>query len=119
MIGRCWIPAPRCGYEGPGVAGHHELCRDETGAYVFPEIEIPLCQPGCHQAGIEELLRAEGLLTPLPATPGVVVGRVGVTFSWLGMPGTGDLILPDWFFAKNAQVLIPISRSLRTSEGVR
>jgi hypothetical protein len=118
MTGRCWIPAPRCGYVGPGVQGHDELGRDETGRYVEPRILIPFCQPGCHQGGIEQFLRREGLHRPVPTTAGVLIGRIGVTCQWLGLPGTGELLIPDWFFAKNAEVLLPLSRDLRTSEGL-
>jgi hypothetical protein len=115
---RCWIPAPRCGHEGPGVAGHHVLGCDETGAYIEPEILVSLCQPDCHQGGVHRLLKAEGIDGLRPATPGVLIGRIGVTLSWLGIPGTGELTIPDWFFAALAEVLLQISRELRRAEAL-
>lgn len=118
MNGACAIPAPRCGYVGPGVNGHDMLLRDERRAYIEPRILLPLCG-ACHQEGIHELLTAARLNTPMPATPGVIVGRVGVTLGWLGLPRRGIVTVSCEFLADVADVLGTQSRVLLRQEGLR
>jgi len=113
----CTIPAPRCGYVGPGVAGHHVLLCGADGEYVQPEILLPLCQPACHQAGVHRLLQIEGLDRPMEATPAVIVGRIGCSLCWLGLGRSGDVTLPAEFLADSGEELIRAFRNLRRTEG--
>ena len=118
MKSACLIPAPRCGYAGPGVEGHHVLGRDAAGAYVKPEIILPLCDrwDGCHQAGIHRLLRAQGLDGPMAPTLGVLLGRIAVTLGYVGLARTGSVLVPSAFLADTADVLAPIGYALRQLE---
>ena len=113
----CVTPSPRCPHRGP-VQLHHVLGRDEDGYYIAPIIFVPLCQPGCHQRGIHEVLRRAALDGKRTPTDGLLLGRVGATFSWLGA-GSGDVLLPATFFAGVAEVLCPISRRLLEAEADR
>lgn len=120
MNGACAIPAPRCGYIGPGVGGHHVLGRGADGRYVEPEILIPLCQregSACHQGGIHRLLVAAGVDGPMPATNGTLVLRIATTLGWLSLDRTGDLLIPCIVVADLADVLGGIGRELRHLEG--
>ena len=116
MNARCTIPAPRCGYVGPGVAGHHVLLCGADGEYVQPEILLRLCQPACHQAGVHRLLQIEGLDHPMEATPAVIVGRIGCSFRWLGLDRSGEVTLPAEFLADCGEELIRAFRNLRRGE---
>lgn len=119
MNGACLIPAPRCGYVGPGVGGHHVLGCGPDGSYVQPEIRIPLCQREggtCHQAGIHRLLEAAGVEGPMAATNGVLVLRIATTLGWLSLSRTGEIVLPCAFIAEVADVLGSIGRELRHQE---
>jgi hypothetical protein len=100
------------------VDDHDVLGRDETGAYVAPRILLPLCQPDCHQGGIERLIAAEHLDGPMKATPGVLLGRIACSFSWLGFPGTGVVCVESDFFGGLAELVGPIGRDLRRKEGL-
>lgn len=112
---RCAVPAQRCPHEDPGQL-HHALGRDEHSGYVDPVILVPLCQPGCHQLGIHELLRAQGLDGPRRATIGLRVARLAVTFAWLGGDGQGEVVLPARFFAGCAELFGPLGRKLMAEE---
>jgi hypothetical protein len=117
--GACAIPAPRCGYLGPGVGGHHVLGRREDGRYVAPEIVIPLCQREggtCHQGGVHRLLRAAGVEGPMPASDWVLVLRIATTLGWLSVGRTGELLIPCAVVADLADVLGRIGRDLRHQE---
>ena len=119
MNGACAIPAPRCGYVGPGVAAHHVLGRGADGSYITPEILLPLCQREggrCHQGGIHRLLDAAGVEGPMPATHGVLVLRIATTLGWLSVGRTGDLLIPCAFVADIADVLGEIGRDLLRQE---
>lgn len=119
MNGACAIPAPRCGYCGPGVGGHHVLGRGADGNYVQPEILLSLCQREggtCHQGGIHRLLRAAGVEGPMPATHGVLVLRIAATLGWLSIGRSGDLLIPCTFVADLADVLGEVGRDLRHQE---
>lgn len=118
MTGACSIPAPRCGYVGPRIHGHDILLRDEHRAYIEPRILLPLCGD-CHQGGIHELLKAAGLNSPMPGTPGVIVGRVGVTLGWLGLSRHGVVAVSCELLADVADVLGAQSRTLLRAEGLR
>ena len=119
MNGACAIPAPRCGYVGPGLGGHHVLGRGVDGDYVKPEILIPLCQREggtCHQGGVHRLFRAAGVEGPMEATNGVLILRIATTLGWLSVGRTGDLVIPCAFVADVADVLGGIGRELRREE---
>jgi hypothetical protein len=113
----CTVPAPRCGYAGPGVAGHHVLLCGADGEYVQPEILLRLCQPECHQAGVHRLLQIEGLDSPMKATPAVIVGRIGCTFHWLGLDRSGDVVLSAEFLDDCGGELVRAFRNLQRTEG--
>ena len=114
----CTIPAPRCGYVGPGVGGHHVLGRGADGEYLQPEILLPLCQPDCHQRGVHRLLQIEGLDGPMDATPAVTVGRIGCALLWLGLDRSGVVTLPAEFLADCGGELVRASRALRSNRGM-
>lgn len=119
MNGACAIPAPRCGYVGPGVGGHHVLGCGADGRYVEPEILLALCQQQggtCHQGGVHRLLRAAGVEGPMLATHGVLVLRIATTLGWLSVGRTGELLVPCAFIADLADVLGAIGRDLRRQE---
>lgn len=96
MNGRCWIQAPRCGYQGNGVGRHHLLGRDETGAYVQPELLVALCQPDCHQAGVHRLLGLADLDGNREPTPALILRRLAINLRWLAwhepVPASGTLL---------------------------
>jgi len=115
----CTVPAPRCGYVGPGVANHHVLLCGADGEYVWPEILLPLCQPDCHQAGVHRLLQIEKLDGPMEPTPAVIVGRIGCTFHWLGLDRSGDVVLSAAFLDDCGAELIRAYRALRDHEGAQ
>lgn len=117
MNGPCAVPAPRCGHIGPNVARHHLLGRGADGGYVEPEIFLYLCQPVCHQGGIHRLLALEALDGPMPATPGVLVGRIACTLRWLGW-GTdpAPVTLPGEQLRAIGDVLQTLGRELRRAE---
>ena len=116
MNAPCTVPAPRCGYVGTGVAGHHVLGCGADGGYVQPEILLPLCQPACHQAGVHRILQIEELDAPMEATPAVIVGRIGCSFYWLGLGRCGEVTVPAAFLADCGGELIRASRNLRRTE---
>ena len=116
MNAPCTVPAPRCGYVGKGVAGHHVLLCGADGEYVQPEILLRLCQPACHQAGVHRILQIEGLDSPMEATPAVIVGRIGCAFYWLGLGRSGEVALPAGFLADCGGELIRAFRNLRPRE---
>lgn len=119
MNGACLIPAPRCGYVGPGVGGHHVLGRGADGRYVQPEILVPLCQregATCHQGGVHRLLVAAGVEGPMEATHGVLVLRIATALGWLSIGRSGELLVPCGFVADVAEVLGVIGRDLRCQE---
>ena len=93
------------------------LGRDEHRGYVEPITVVPLWQPGCHQLGIHELLRAQGLDGPKRGTLGLKVARLAVTFAWLGGDGQGDVTVPAQFFAGSAELLGPLGRKLLVADG--
>lgn len=113
---RCAVPAQSCPHVDP-VQFHHALERDEHRRYIEPLILVPLCQPGCHQLGVHELLRAQGLDGPMRATLGLKVARLAVTFGWLGGDGQGEVVLPARFFVGSAELLGPLGRKLMADEG--
>ena len=117
MIARhvCAISAHRCPHEGP-VQWHHAFGKDEDRRYIEPLILVPFCQPGCHQLGVHELLRSQGLDGPMRATPGLKVARLAVTFGWLGGDGQGEVVLPARFFVGCAELLGPLGRQLMEKE---
>ena len=119
MNAPCTVPAPRCGYIGPGVADHHVLLCGADGEYVQPEILLPLCQPACHQAGVHRILQIEGLDRPMEATSAVIVGRIGCTFHWLGLDRSGDVVLSAAFLDDCGAELIRAYRALRDHEGTQ
>jgi hypothetical protein len=98
------------------VQGHHMLCCGVDGAYVQPEILVPLCQPDCHQAGVHHLLRLAGIGDPMEATPGVRVERIGVNLGWLVWDRPATVTLPGALLADVADELGRIGRELRRSE---
>ena len=119
MNGACFVPAPRCGYVGAGVGGHHVRGRGADGRYVAPEILIPLCQregATCHQGGIHRLLQTAGVDGPMQATHGVLIVRIATTLGWLSIGRSGDLVVPCAFLADLADVLGRIGRDLRRQE---
>ncbi|MHB1582210.1 MAG: hypothetical protein ACYCU7_03230 [Acidimicrobiales bacterium] len=118
MIRACAIPAPRCGFVGRGVQLHHILVCDEHGAYVQPEILLPLCgrSGGCHQDGIHRLLAAQRLDGPMPATPGVIVGRIAVTLGWLVWRRSGTVTLDAALLTDLCDVLAKVGFDLRRRE---
>ncbi|MHB8246872.1 MAG: hypothetical protein ACYDGN_16290 [Acidimicrobiales bacterium] len=116
MTAPCIIPAPRCGQVGPGTQLHHVLVIGADGKYVQPEILIPLCQPDCHQGGIHRLLTVAGIDGPMEATPGVLVGRLGETFRWLGWTRTGEITLPCQLLFEIGSELSRIGRDQRAAE---
>jgi hypothetical protein len=89
-------------------------CSDDT--YVQPEILVPLCQPGCHQAGIHHALRLAGLGDPMQATSGVLIGRIAINLGWLVWDRPSSVTLPGGLVADVANVLGRIGRQLRRSE---
>lgn len=113
----CSIPAPRCGYAGPGVQLHHVLGSDETGHYIEPQILVPLCQPGCHQHGVHRLLAAQRLDGTMPATPGVIVGRIATTLGWLVWTREGVVSLDAALLSACIDVLAEVAHDLRRGEG--
>lgn len=113
----CVIPQPRCPHTDP-VHRHHVLGKDADGKYIRPEVLVNLCQPDCHKMGIHAVLRSAGLEGPMPATPGVVVGRIGCTLGWIGGQGRGDVVLPASLLCEIAAVLGPVSRELRSREAL-
>ncbi len=115
MLG-CAVPGHRCPGSGP-VQLHHVLGRDEHRRYIEPAIVVPLCQPGCHQLGVHELLRTQGLDGPKRATPGVKIARLAATLGWLGGDGQGEVILPATFIVGCAELLGPLGRNLMAGEG--
>jgi hypothetical protein len=118
MNGPCAVPAPRCGYCGPGVARHHLLGRDADGKYVQPELLLLLCQPDCHQGGIHRLLTLGALDGPMPATPGVLLGRIACTFRWLAWGSDpAPVTLSGEQLRAIGDVLETIGRELRRAEG--
>lgn len=119
MNGACLVPAPRCGYVGAGVGGHHVLGRGADGRYVAPGIVIPLCQREggtCHQGGVHRLLRAAGVEGPMEATHAVLILRIATTLGWLSIGSSGDLVIPCSFLAGLADVLGRIGRDLLREE---
>jgi hypothetical protein len=92
------------------------LARDADGAYVQPEILVPVCQPDCHQAGIHPLLRRAGIGDPMEATPGLRVERIAVNLGWLVSDRPATVTLPGALLAEVADELGRIGRSLRRSE---
>jgi hypothetical protein len=116
MNAPCTVPAPRCGYVGKGVAGHHVLLCDADGEYVQPEILLRLCQPACHQTGVHRILQIEGLDRPMEAIPAVIVGRIGCSFYWLGLGRSGEVTVPAGFLADCGEELIRAWRKLREAQ---
>jgi hypothetical protein len=113
----CAVPGHRCPHEDP-VQLHHVLGRDEHRRYVQPVILLPLCQPGCHQLGVHEVLQAARLDGPAPVTRGVLLGRLACAISWLVWDGQedGHITLPAVFFVRLAEFLGPLARELRNEE---
>lgn len=112
----CVVPAPRCGYVGPGVARHHILGRAADGSYVQPEILVAFCQPDCHQAGIHHILSRAGLDGPMEPTPGLLVCRIAANLGWIGQHRTGDVVLFAELLAEIADVLWGVGSELRDAE---
>jgi hypothetical protein len=114
----CVIPTSRCPHEDKAQL-HHVLGRGADGRYLEPQVVIPLCQPDCHQMGIHALLRGIHLDGPMPATPGVVIGRIACTLGWLGGSGRGEIALPASLLSDLGGVLGTVSVELREQEAAR
>jgi hypothetical protein len=109
---RCAVPPERCTPSGQ-VQAHAVLGRGDDGHYIKPVVLIALCEPDDHQLGVHHLLRREGLDGKRRPSLGVLLGRIGCAFAWLGWSRKGEVALPAEVFADLGACLLAWSRELR------
>ena len=108
----CAVPAHRCSHEDP-VQYHAVFGKDASGHYVGPVVLVLFCEPEDHQRGVHFLLDREHLGGRREPTLGVLLGRLGCAFAWLGWDRKGAVVLPAEVFAEVGCWLIERSRELR------
>lgn len=82
----------RCG-SGERVQLHHPTGK-ANGTYLHPDLTVPLCSipDGCHPL-LHHLLQLDHLDgAQRPEVPGLVVGRIGELFRWLGWSSRPELV---------------------------